>query len=74
MNKYEVMYTIKCQLEEIDKSLKHMQMILKMAEKRDDIYYTIHATETIKHLNIAKHGLRQELECLEQSNENALNQ
>lgn len=72
MNKYEVMYNIKCQLEQINFSLQHMQMILDRAKRKEDIYNSVHTEEAIKYLNSVKSNLQQQLNKLEQSNENTL--
>ncbi|MBQ7797611.1 MAG: hypothetical protein IJ371_00625 [Clostridia bacterium] len=72
MNKYEVMYNIKCQLEQINFSLQHMQMILDRAKRKEDIYNSVHTEEAIKYLNSVKSNLQQQLNKLEQSTENTL--
>lgn len=74
MNKYEIMYNIKCQLEEINLALQNMQLMLERPKNKNDMYNTVHTEQAIKHLNKVKFSLQSQLKNLEQSNEDTLNQ
>jgi hypothetical protein len=72
MNKYEIMYNIKCQLEEINLALQYMQLMLERPKNKNDMYNTAHTEQAIKHLNNVRYSLQSQLKNLEQSTETTL--